>query len=77
MSHEQLVTIPASPLLFPFSGSSTHSMGVYHRGFGAAFTTQMELLHLGRDEWCPGQAGLARCHIGDLTFHVFISVDYR
>lgn len=38
-------------------GSSTHAMGVYYKGFGASFTTHMKLWHVGRQEYCPGQAG--------------------
>ena len=39
------------------AGSSSNCMGVYEKGLGAAFATQMKLWHLGRQEWCPAQAG--------------------
>ena len=38
------------------SGSSTHSMGVYYRGYGAAFCTQMKLFHVGRESFLPAEA---------------------
>lgn len=38
-------------------GSATHSMGVYFRGFGAAFSTSMKLWHIGKWAFVPSQAG--------------------
>lgn len=31
-------------------------MGVYYKGYGAAFTTSMKLWHVGSQQYCPGQA---------------------
>lgn len=31
-------------------------MGVYYRGLGAAFTTQMKIWSIAREEFCPAEA---------------------
>ena len=41
-------------------------MGVYSNGFGAAFTCQMKLWHMGRKMFCPAQAGQLVC-VGDIV----------
>ena len=41
-------------------GSASCGMGTYQRGFGPAFTTSMKLWHLGKQTYCPAQAGCQR-----------------
>ena len=49
------------PLVCNIAGSAGSAMGVYSNGFGAAFTCQMKLWHMGRKMFCPAQAGQLVC----------------
>lgn len=39
-------------------GSATHSMGVYWKGFGPAFSTQMKLWSIREEQFVPAEARL-------------------
>ena len=41
-------------------------MGVYHRGYGAAFSTSMKMYHVGRSSFLPAQAGRKCCVLSSL-----------